>query len=90
MPIRGGYPGDPIVGSFALQLELLKRARLVITHAGMNKVLEALTQGVPMVAIPITNDQPGGVSRFACSGAGEVISVSELTLDGLIAAILKL
>ena len=31
----------------APQIELLKRATLCITHAGLNTVLEALTQGVP-------------------------------------------
>ena len=36
----GKLPGDPIVVGFAPQLELLARARLTITHAGMNTALE--------------------------------------------------
>jgi len=36
-----------------------------ITHAGLNTVLEALAQGVPQVAIPVTNDQPGVAARIA-------------------------
>jgi len=51
--------GEPIVVEFAPQLELLKRAALCITHAGLNTALECLSNGLPMVAIPITNDQPG-------------------------------
>ncbi|MEO0376017.1 MAG: glycosyltransferase, partial [Cyanobacteria bacterium P01_A01_bin.17] len=63
-------PGSPLVVGYAPQLELLQRATLTITHAGMNTVLESLSNGVPMVAIPITNDQPGVAARVAWSGAG--------------------
>ncbi|MEO1339667.1 MAG: glycosyltransferase, partial [Cyanobacteria bacterium J06635_13] len=48
-------PGEPIVVGYAPQLELLQKASLTITHAGMNTALESLSNGVPMVAIPITN-----------------------------------
>jgi zeaxanthin glucosyltransferase len=71
-------PGKPIVVDYAPQLELLQRAQLTITHAGMNTTLESLTQGVPMVAIPITNDQPGVAARIAWSGTGEVVPVARL------------
>jgi zeaxanthin glucosyltransferase len=46
-------------------LELLKRATVCITHAGLNTVLESLAQGVPQLAIPITYDQPGVAARIA-------------------------
>jgi len=39
-------------------LELLKQASVCITHAGLNTVLEALSQGVPQVAIPVTMINP--------------------------------
>lgn len=76
-------PGSPLVVGYAPQLELLKRAALTITHAGLNTVLESLTYGVPMVAIPITNDQPGVAARIAWSGVGEMIPVSRLTVTRL-------
>lgn len=86
-PIPGDLPGDPIVVAYAPQLELLKRASLVITHAGLNTALETLAQGVPMVAIPITNDQPGVASRIAYLGLGEVVSLDGLTAETLRAAV---
>lgn len=50
-------PGSPLVVGYAPQLELLQRATLAITHAGMNTTLESLSNGVPMVAIPVANDR---------------------------------
>jgi UDP:flavonoid glycosyltransferase YjiC (YdhE family) len=49
--------GSPLVVGYAPQLELLQRATLTITHAGMNTTLESLSNGVLMVAIPVANDR---------------------------------
>jgi MGT family glycosyltransferase len=83
------FPGHPIVVSFAPQLQLLKRATLAITHAGLNTALESLSLGLPMVAIPITNDQPGVASRLAWLGVAEVVQPGELTVPRLRAALEK-
>ena len=69
----GTLPGDPIVVTYAPQLQLLKRAAAVITHAGLNTVLESLAEGVPIVAIPLGNDQPGVAARVAARGAGIIV-----------------
>jgi MGT family glycosyltransferase len=76
-------PGDPIVVPFAPQLELLKRAAVCITHAGLNTALEALTNGVPMVAVPITNDQPGVAARVRWTRSGEVVPLKKLTASSV-------
>jgi zeaxanthin glucosyltransferase len=81
-------PGQPIVVSYAPQLALLERAAVAITHAGMNTALECLTYGVPMVAIPITNDQPGVAARVAWTGAGEIVPLSKLTAARLKSALI--
>lgn len=80
-------PGEPVVVGYAPQLELLKKATLTITHAGLNTTLESLSNGVPMVAIPIANDQPGVGARLAWTGAGEVVPLSRLSVPRLRAAI---
>jgi zeaxanthin glucosyltransferase len=69
----GQLPGNPLVVSFAPQLEILKRAALVITHAGLNTVLESLCEGVPLVAVPLANDQPGVAARVRARGACVVV-----------------
>jgi zeaxanthin glucosyltransferase len=75
----GPVPPNTIVLPIAPQIELLKRAVLCITHAGLNTALEALAQGVPMVAIPIGYDQPGVAARIAYHGVGEFVEIGDLT-----------
>jgi zeaxanthin glucosyltransferase len=79
--------GKPIVVAYAPQKQIIDRATLVITHAGLNTTLEALSAGVPMVAIPITNDQPGVAARIVRSGAGLLITLPKVTTDQLKSAI---
>jgi MGT family glycosyltransferase len=76
-------PSTAIVVRKAPQIELLKRAVLCITHAGLNTALECLAQGVPMVAIPMGYDQPGVAARIAHHGVGEFIEFDELTTERL-------
>jgi MGT family glycosyltransferase len=76
-------PGSPLVVAHAPQLELLKYTTLTITHGGTNTVLDCLSNGIPMVAIPITIDQPGLAARLAWAGAAEVIAPQQLSVDRL-------
>jgi MGT family glycosyltransferase len=75
----GRLAGGPVVVSYAPQLEILKRAAAVITHAGLNTVLESLSEGVPIVAIPMGNDQPGVAARVQMRRAGVVVPRSKLS-----------
>jgi zeaxanthin glucosyltransferase len=79
--------GAAIVVPFAPQLELLRRAVLTITHAGLNTALGSLAQGVPIVAIPITNDQPGVASRLEWLGVARVVPPARLTAQRLRASV---
>jgi len=79
----GQLPGNPIVVRYAPQLDIVKHAAAVITHAGLNTVLESLAEGVPMVCMPLGNDQPGVAARVAAKGAGVVISRRGLTSNRL-------
>lgn len=79
----GEIPANAIVVPYAPQPQLLKHAALCITHAGLNTALESLINGVPMVAIPITNDQPGVAARIRHTQTGEIVPLDQLTMESL-------
>lgn len=58
------------VSDFVHQPAALARASAVITHAGLNTVLDALEAGTPMLALPIAFDQPGVAARIEHAGVG--------------------
>jgi zeaxanthin glucosyltransferase len=85
----GEIPRNVVLVPYAPQLELLARAKLCITHAGLNTALDALTYGVPMVAIPITNDQPGVAARIEWTGTGETLPLDQLDAERLRELVVK-
>jgi zeaxanthin glucosyltransferase len=85
-----GLPGQPVVTRYAPQLELLKLARIVITHGGPNTVLETLMEGKPMLAIPMALDQPAIAARLAQLHAAKVLPVMRLSSPRIRAAIIEL
>ena len=87
--ILAGLPGAPLVVRNAPQLELLRRAAIVITHAGPNTVLETLLHGKPMVALPMTLDQPAVAARLAKAGAAVVLSEQHRSVKDIRDALLK-
>jgi zeaxanthin glucosyltransferase len=79
----GPLPGQPIVVHYAPQLELMRRAAVTITHGGLNTTLESLSNGVPLVALPVTDDQPGVGARIKRAGVGRVIPARTVTTASL-------
>jgi len=49
---------------------VLPHAAVVITHAGLGTVLAALTDGVPILALPLGREQPANAAAVARVGAG--------------------
>jgi zeaxanthin glucosyltransferase len=84
-----GPGGDAVIVNYCPQIQLLQRTAVCITHAGLNTALESLAQGVPMVAIPITNDQPGVAARIAWSGTGVVLPPKRLNASRLAEALVR-
>src|SRR5215813_3479042 len=85
----GETASNVLTVAYAPQIELLKRSSLCVTHAGLNTVLEALASGVPLLAIPITNDQPGVAARIAHKKVGLVISQDSFSSSDLPALIMQ-
>jgi MGT family glycosyltransferase len=72
-------PDNFIVRRYVPQLEVLKHADLFITHGGMNSTNEGLYYGVPLLIIPLVNDQPLVANRVKELGAGIVLDPSTVT-----------
>lgn len=75
--------GDTIVVHYAPQRALLARAALAVNCAGLNTTLDCLASGVPIVAIPVAEDQPGVAARIRHAGIGRVIPLRALTVRAL-------
>lgn len=76
----------------APQLALLRRARLMVTHGGLNGIREAMLLAVPVVVLPFDIDQPGNAARVQHHGYGRLLRWEGLTAPVLaetIAAVLE-
>lgn len=79
----GNIPGNIIVRNYVPQLEILKNASVFISHGGFNSVSEALYYQVPVIAIPMVNDQHMTAKRVVELGAGISLKMSEITAEVL-------
>jgi zeaxanthin glucosyltransferase len=66
-------PGQPLVFDFVPQRAVLARCSVAISHCGFNTVLDALSAGVPILALPLAFEQPATAARLAWAGAGLVL-----------------
>ena len=79
----GEIPDNFVVDNFLPQRELLNYADAFITHAGFNSVNEAIYAGVPMLALPLVNDQMMTAKRIAELMLGLSEDMKTLTADKL-------
>lgn len=75
----GSIPDNISIYPFVPQLEILKRTSVFITHGGMNSVNESIYYGVPMLAIPVGNDQPAVARQIVALHMGKSLSKKHLT-----------
>jgi MGT family glycosyltransferase len=69
----GELPANMQVQAFLPQLDILERASLFLTHAGIGSVMEAVYYGVPMLAMPQMGEQVLTAIRMQKLGLGEAI-----------------
>jgi len=79
----GRLPSHVRLEHYVPQPQLLPHCDAFITHAGFNSVKESLIAGVPMVAIPITADQPYCAERCAALGVAEVVGPEARTPEAV-------
>ena len=69
----GPVPPNFIVRPTVPQLEILQRADVFVTHAGINSVHEGLYYGVPLMMVPQQAEQLLNAACVAGQGAGVVL-----------------
>ena len=62
--------GATWVCAFAPQRAVLERADVVVSHAGVNTVLDAIDTRTPVLAMPVAFDHPGMAARMVHAGIG--------------------
>jgi UDP:flavonoid glycosyltransferase YjiC (YdhE family) len=86
---RNNYqlPENILITSTVPQIEILKRASLFVTHAGMNSLSETVHYGVPLISIPMNADQPFNAKRATALGFGKDFDPLKLDVQSLSLAI---
>lgn len=72
----GPAPSNVLIRPYVPQLELLRRASVLITHGGANSVMEAIACNVPILIAPLCNDQFHQVHFIERAGIGRVFDPS--------------
>ena len=83
----GKLPANVRAYAFVPQVQVLRHADVFATHCGMNSANEALAAGVPMVCLPVMNDQIGNAARLVELGVGRRISPFLMSGKKLLAAV---
>jgi MGT family glycosyltransferase len=77
----GAVPANFDVRPFFPQLDVLKHARVFVTHAGMNSTMEAVLNEVPTVSVPQMPEQWANARRLDELGLG--VTLGEQTAEAL-------
>ena len=64
-----------------------ERASVIVTHGGLGSVKEAITQGVPLVVVPLAVDQPGNAARVVYHRVGLTVDAKSASVEQIAAAL---
>jgi len=70
----GDLAGHPMIYDWVPQEAVLAQADMIVSHGGMNSVLEPLAAGLPMVVMPLAFEQSAVASRLENAGVARVLS----------------
>jgi UDP:flavonoid glycosyltransferase YjiC (YdhE family) len=79
----GSQPDHMRLEAYVPQALLLPHCAAFVTHGGFNSVKEALSEGVPMVVVPISADQPYSAERCAELGVGVTVAAGDRSADAI-------
>lgn len=65
------------------QRQLLPQVSVFIMHGGLGSIKESVMAGVPMIVLPVSDDQPFNAMRVRFHGLGGALFPEKQTLDAL-------
>jgi MGT family glycosyltransferase len=80
-------PPNARVESVVSHAEVLRRAVLLLSHAGHGSVMKALWYGRPMVLVPWGRDQPGVAARAEALGVAVAVPSAFVSAQALLTAV---
>lgn len=83
----GRLPEGWIVRPRLPQVTALRACDIVICHGGNNTVMEALTAGVPVVALPFSTDQFAVAADLVAAGIGAALDPNRATAEDVSATV---
>jgi zeaxanthin glucosyltransferase len=79
-PDEFNCPENVFIASVAPQVEVLKRASLMVSHGGVTGVKESAFMGVPMLLVPLSYDEFGNAARVVYHGLGARLRLKEVSV----------
>merc|ERR1712020_881562 len=86
-----GMPKNVLIRKWLPQNDLLAHPNLkvFVTHGGLLSTQEALYHNVPLVGVPISNDQKPNLLRAEENGFAIMLSLQTMTKEDLVSSIKK-
>jgi UDP:flavonoid glycosyltransferase YjiC (YdhE family) len=79
----GSQPEHVRLEPYVAQPLVLAHCDAFVTHGGFNSIKEALVEGVPMVVVPITADQPYSAERCSDLGVATTVGPEDRTPEAI-------
>ena len=80
-------PENLQVSNWWPQIQILRNATVMVTHGGINSILEGVEFEVPMVIVPGARDQPGNAARAESSGIAQTIPMRKIRGTALVSVV---
>lgn len=75
------------IAKWVPQLHLLQKAAVMVTHGGLNSIMECVCCEVPMVIVPALRDQPGNAARAKYHHLARTLGMKHLDAAKLLTAL---